>query len=196
MRAEDWDTRYAAAQQWSDDPNALSASLLADVPAGRALEVAAGEGRMALWLASRGWTVTALDFSPVGLQRGRQRAQERGLQIDWQVADATAAEFGEQAYDLVLVLYLHLPRQALTEVLERAARAVAPGGLLLVLGHDRDNLERGVGGPPDPDVLHDVELLRSAAAGLEVQQAEQVDRRVDEGTAIDTLLLARRPGSR
>jgi SAM-dependent methyltransferase len=190
-----WDDRYAAAQQWSDEPNALAASLLADVPAGRALDVAAGEGRMALWLASRGWATTALDFSAVGLQRGRQRAEERGLQIDWQVADATTADLGEQAYDLVLVLYLHLARHVLPTVIARCARAVAPGGLLLVLGHDRDNLERGVGGPPDPEVLYDAELLRSAAAGLEVQRAEQVDRRVGEDTAIDTLLLARRPAS-
>ncbi|MEX2290236.1 MAG: class I SAM-dependent methyltransferase [Mycobacteriales bacterium] len=92
MRAEDWDNRYAAAQQWSDEPNALAASLLANVPAGRALDVAAGEGRMSLWLVSRGWTVTALDFSPVGLQRGQQRAQERGLQIDWQVGEDTAVD--------------------------------------------------------------------------------------------------------
>jgi len=193
MRAEDWDTRYAAAQQWSDEPNALAAHLLAEVPARRALDVAAGEGRMALWLASRGWSVTALDFSPVGLQRGRQRAQERGLQVDWQVADATAADFGERTYDLVLVLYLQLSRQVLPEVLARCARAVAPGGLLFVLGHDRDNLERGFGGPPDPDVLYDVELLRTAADGLEVQRAEQVERVVGESTAIDVLLLARRP---
>jgi ubiquinone/menaquinone biosynthesis C-methylase UbiE len=166
------------------------------VPAGRALDVAAGEGRMALWLASRGWSVTALDFSPVGLQRGRQRAQERGLQVDWQVADATAANFGEQTYDLVLVLYLQLSRQVLPEVLARCARAVAPAGLLFVLGHDRDNLQRGFGGPPDPDVLYDVELLRAATDGLEVQRAEQVERVVGENTAIDALLLARRPEGR
>lgn len=132
----------------------------------------------------------------MGLGRGRQRAQERGLQVDWQVADATAAPLGEQTYDLVLLLYLQLPRQVLPEVLARCARAVAPGGLLLVLGHDRDNLERGIGGQPDPDVLYDVELLRAAAGGLEVQHTEQVERVVGESTAIDALLLARRPETR
>lgn len=70
---------------------------------------------------------------------------------------------------------------------------MAPGGLLLALGHDRDNLLHGFGGPPDPDVLYDVELLRTAADGLEVQRAEQVERVVGENTATDTLLLARRP---
>ena len=193
MRAQEWDDRYAASQHWSDEPNALAAALLADLPAGRAIDVAAGEGRMALWLASLDWKVTALDFSAVGLQRGRQRAQERGLEVEWQVADATEVELPEAAYDLVLVLYLHLFRQVMPDVLIRCARAVAPGGLLFVLGHDRDNLERGVGGPPDPDVLYDVELLRSAAAELDVQRAEQVERQVGERTAVDTLLVARRP---
>jgi SAM-dependent methyltransferase len=192
MQAEDWDARYAAAQQWCDEPNALAAGLLADLPPGRALDLAAGEGRMALWLASLGWQVTALDFSAVGLARGRERAQQRGLSVDWRLADATEAELGEQAYDLVLVLYLHLPRPRLGEVLHRAARAVAPGGLLLALGHDMDNLHRGVGGPPDPAVLYDVDLLRDAAEGLDVQRAEQVERTVGEATAVDTLLLARR----
>ena len=89
----------------------------------------------------------------------------------------------------------HLSRQVLPEVLARCAQAVPPGGLLLVLGHDRDNLQRGVGGPPDPDVLYDVEMLRSAADGLEVHRVEQVERKVGDNTAIDTLLLAGRPTS-
>jgi SAM-dependent methyltransferase len=190
MDVQDWDDRYAAAQQWSEAPNALASDLLSDRPPGRALDVAAGEGRMALWLASRGWTVTALDFSAVGLDRGRRRAHDLGLQIDWQVADATSADFGEQAFDLVLVLYLHLPRAQMPAVLARCARAVAPGGVLLALGHDRDNLTRGVGGPPDVDVLYDVDLLREGAAELRVRRAEQVERAVGDQTAIDTLLMA------
>lgn len=193
MDARDWDSRYADGQQWSDEPNALAAQLLADLPPGRALDLAAGEGRMALWLARRGWQVTALDFSAVGLERGRARATQLDLSVDWQVADATTTDLGEVRFDLVLVLYLHLPRGAIEDVLRRCAAAVAEGGRLLVLGHDRDNLERGVGGPPDPDVLYDVELLRSAAQGLTVERAEQAQRQVADATAIDTLLLARRP---
>jgi SAM-dependent methyltransferase len=193
MTAADWDERYAAGRQWSDEPNALAASLLTGVPPGRALDVAAGEGRMSLWLAALGWRVTALDFSSTGLDRGRARAAERGLEVDWQVADVTTAELGEQAQDLVLVLYLHLPRPALEAVLERCAAAVAPGGRLLVLGHDRDNLVRGVGGPPDASVLYDVELLRAVADGLEVERVEQVERPVGEQVAVDTLLVAHRP---
>lgn len=192
MDAQEWDARYAVAPQWSDAPNALAAELLSDLPPGRALDVAAGEGRMALWLASRGWQVTALDFSATGLARGRERAEQRGLEVDWRVADATATDLGEQAYDLVLVLYLHLPHAPLADVLARCARAVAPGGRLLVLGHDRENLLRGTGGPQDAALLYDVDALWAAAAGLVVERLGQVERRVDDRVAIDTLLVARR----
>jgi ubiquinone/menaquinone biosynthesis C-methylase UbiE len=193
VKAEDWDARYAAAQQWSDEPNALAARLLAQVPPGRALDVAAGEGRMALWLAARGWSVTALDFSAAGLARGRERAAGLDLDVSWRVADATTADLGEAEWDLVLVLYLHLPHHDLEQVLVRCARAVAPGGMLLVLGHDRDNT---VGGPPDPAVRYDLALLRASAHDLEVVRAEQVERPVGGEVALDTLLLARRPDRR
>lgn len=192
MTAQDWNSRYAGAQQWSDEPNALAASLLVNMPPGRALDLAAGEGRMALWLAACGWRVTALDFSVVGLERGKARATELGVDVDWQVADATTVELGQQLYDLVLVLYLHLPRTQLPGVLSRAAASVAPGGRLLVLGHDQDNLERGVGGPQDRELLYDTSLLRAGAEGLDLQRLEQVERPVGERTAVDTLLLARR----
>lgn len=192
MDAQDWDSRYAAVQQWSDEPNALAATLLSPAPPGRALDLAAGEGRMALWLAQRGWEVTALDFSGVGLQRGKARAAGLGVDVAWQVADATTADFGDRRYDLVLVLYLHLETERLLPVLNRAAAAVATGGSLLVLGHDRENLTRGFGGPQDPAVLYDVDMLGAAAHDLKVERLEQVERPVGEHVAVDTLLVARR----
>lgn len=192
MDAQQWDARYTAAQQWSDEPNAVAASALAELPPGRALDLAAGEGRMALWLARRGWQVSALDFSAVGLERGKVRAEALGVDVDWQVADATAVDLGAEQFDLVLVLYLHVPRPALLPVLNRAAAAVAEGGRLLVLGHDRENLDRGVGGPQDADVLYDNHLLAAAAEQLEIERLARVERAVGDATAIDTLLMARR----
>lgn len=191
--ARAWDERYAASELvWSAEPNALAAGLVRDLPPGKALDLAAGEGRMALWLAGLGWQVTALDFSVVGLEKGRTRAHSLGLSIEWQLADATSAELPKAAYDLVLILYLHLPRDVFRGVLDRSATAVAPGGHLLALGHDRDNLVRGVGGPQDPGLLWDTELLRPRE-GLEAVRLEQVERTAATGTAVDTLLLAQRP---
>lgn len=188
-----WDERYASSGLvWSAEPNALAASLLSGLTPGRALDVAAGEGRMALWLAGLGWQVTALDFSAVGLSKGRSRAEELGLQVDWRLADATTADLGEFVYDLVMVLYLHLTEQEIRGLLGRCARALAPGGHLLVLGHDKDNLLRGVGGPQDARLLYDTTLL-SPPGDLQVLRLEQVDRPAAGGVAVDTLLLATRP---
>lgn len=196
MRAEDWDARYAVAPVWSQGPNAVVAELLGPLPPGRAVDLGAGEGRHALWLAERGWQVIAVDFSGAGLARGRALANERGLDVTWEVADVTGWEPATPV-DLVLVAYLQLPEQVLVGILRKAASWLVPGGHLLVLGHDRANLERGHGGPQDPDVLHTAQILAAAAERLEVLDLEQVERPVttDEGprTAVDTLLLARRP---
>jgi SAM-dependent methyltransferase len=200
MDAGDWDERYRSAELvWTAGPNRFVVERTADLAPGTALDLAAGEGRNALWLAERGWHVTALDYSQVGIERGARLAADRDVRIEWQVADATTAPFDARSYDLVLIAYLHLPPRELADVHVRAARAVAPGGTLLIVGHDRTNLEDGYGGPQDPTVLIDpaevADQIRSA--GLEVVEAERVTREVetDDGTrtAIDALVVGRRP---
>ena len=101
MRAEDWNARYEARRQWSEGPNALIEELLRDVPPGAAVDLAAGEGRHALWLASRGWDVTAVDFSSVGVGRGR--AQPGADRVRWVTADVLAWAAPSSSLDLVLV---------------------------------------------------------------------------------------------
>jgi SAM-dependent methyltransferase len=192
VRAEDWDERYAERQQWSAEPNALVAELLDDLPAGDAVDLAAGEGRHALWLAGRGWRVTAVDFSDVGLDRGR--GQPGADRVTWVTADVLTWSAPPASVDLVLVAYLHLPEADLLALLERAVGWLRPDGRLLVLGHDVDNLERGVGGPQEPAILHSVERLRPVADLLAVDRLEQVQRATPAGTALDTLLWGRRQG--
>jgi SAM-dependent methyltransferase len=193
MRAEEWDERYAERQQWSTEPNALVADLLSDLPAGDAVDLAAGEGRHALWLARRGWRVTAVDFSDVGLSRGR--GEPGGDRVSWVTADVTAWSAEPASVDLVLVAYLHLPEPETTDLLRRAVGWLRPGGRLLLLGHDVENVTRGVGGPQEQAILHSVDRLAPVAALLEVDRLEQVPRATPEGTALDTLLLGRRGAS-
>ncbi|SNR86465.1 class I SAM-dependent methyltransferase [Blastococcus mobilis] len=192
MDAAEWDRRYAEARQWSVEPNRTAAELIGSLPPGRALDVATGEGRMALWLAAGGWEVEAIDFSAVGLRRGQENAPP-GAQVTWRVADVITADLGNGQFDLVLVLYLHLPRARLVDVLARSAAAVRPGGHLLVLGHDRENITRRTGGPQDPDLLYDPELLGGAVPGWRISRLDRIDRSTDSGTAVDTLLFAQRP---
>jgi SAM-dependent methyltransferase len=191
MRAEDWDQRYAERQQWSAEPNRLVAALLADLPPGDAVDLAAGEGRHALWLAGLGWQVTAVDFADVGLARARRRPGAD--RVDWVTADVTTWSARPAGFDLVLVAYLHLPMVDILDVLTRAVGWLRPGGRLLVLGHDVENIASGVGGPQEPAILHSVERLAPVGALLDVDRLEQVRRDTPEGTALDTLLWGRRP---
>ena len=196
MKAEDWDARYARTESvWSLEPNAWVAETLAHVEPGAAVDLGAGEGRNALWLASLGWEVTAVDYSAVGLAKGARRAADLGLDVSWVTADATTW-VSPDLVDLVLVSYLQLPAAELSRAIRTAAGYLAPGGTLALVGHDRDNLTRGVGGPQDPAVLHTVEELVAAAsgldgAGLEVVECRQVERVTAAGAAIDTVLIAR-----
>ena len=191
--AATWDARYAQSERlWSPSPNATIAEIAGPMHPGRALDVGAGEGRHAVWLAALGWTVTAVDFSEVGIGRGRLEAESRGIPVDWVVADVREwTPPAGPAYDLVLVAYLHLEG----DVLSRARDWLAPGGHLVVLGHARRNLTDGVGGPQDARLLHTEAQLRAAADGLHIERLGEVRRPTPEGDAIDIALVARRTGS-
>ena len=186
-----WDDRYSATDRlWSRQPNATVAEVIGPMPPGRALDLGAGEGRHAAWLADQGWQVTAVDFSTVGIARGR--AEAGGDAVEWVVADVrTWSPPAGVVFDLVLVVYLHL----FDDGFARVAQWLAPGGALVVVGHALRNLADGVGGPRDPRLLHTEEQLRRAAAGLEIEQLREVLRPTDAGVAIDLLLVARRRAS-
>jgi SAM-dependent methyltransferase len=191
VRAGDWDERYAERQQWSSEPNALIAELLTGLPPGDAVDLAAGEGRHALWLAGLGWRVTAVDFSAVGLARGA--AQPGAERVSWVTADVTTWTAPPASQDLVVVAYLHLSQDDTVAVLTRAVGWLRPGGRLLGLGHDLANIDHGVGGPQEPTILHSVDRLAPVAELLTVDRLEQVRRETPAGTALDTLLWGRRP---
>jgi hypothetical protein len=124
-------------------------------------------------------------------------AEQRSVDVTWVHADLVAYEPAQGAFDLVLLLYLHVPPEERRRILAAAQSALAPDGTLLVVGHDTDNIEHGVGGPQDASLLYTPDDLAGDLdlRGLEVEKAESVLRPVaDEGRdAIDALLRARRP---
>lgn len=198
MNRDEWNARYAEPGLfWSAEPNVFLVEQAADLQPGRALDLGAGEGRNAIWLAERGWRVTAVDFAEAGLAKAREIARRRGVEVDLVHADLTSYVPDVAAFDLVVVLYLHLPRLELTGVLTRAREAVAPGGTFLLVGHDRSNLERGFGGPKHPEVLYTAEEIASLLDGLAIEAAETRRRSVEteQGTRhpIDCLVRARAP---
>lgn len=136
--SEFWDGLYSERNQvWSGKPNAVLVREIETVAPGRALDLGCGEGADALWLAERGWTVTGVDISAVALERAARHAREAGLseRTVWLHRDLADWE-PDGEFDLVSAQFLHSPLELPRErVLAAAARVVAPGGLLLVVGH-------------------------------------------------------------
>ena len=193
MDSTAWNERYHQAEWvWSLAPNRFVAEQLAGLSPGRALDLACGEGRNALWLARQGWRVTAVDFAEVALDKGRRRAAKDGLELEWIAADLTVYVPEPGGFDLVLIAYLHLQPGDMRAVLSRAANALAPSGMLFVVGHDATNPAEGVGGPQDPGILYTPETIATSLDTLRIDRAERVKRPVDGAPrpAIDTLVVA------
>lgn len=190
MDSAAWDARYAASERvWSVEPNQFVAAHLASLAPGRALDLAAGEGRNAVWLSTLEWDVTAVDYSAVAIERGRAS----GADVTWVVGDVlTCALPADQ--DLVLVSYLQLPATQMRQVWPRAFAALRPGGTLFVIGHDSSNLTEGVGGPQDPDCLYVADDVLDAlhTDDLLIEEAGRVPRVTEAGTAYDVLVKVRR----
>jgi SAM-dependent methyltransferase len=196
MDAQEWDRRYTDTPWiWSGEPNVWVVRELSELPAGRALDLGAGEGRNAVWLARRGWQVDAVDFSAVALKRAEDLARIHEVALRTHVADMTRFAPEPEAYDLVLLAYLHLEPGAMDGVLRTAVGAARSGGTLLLIGHDVSNLTQGVGGPQDPRVLTSVDKVTSAWQDTaDIVSAGVVRREVatesGKAWALDTLVRA------
>jgi SAM-dependent methyltransferase len=196
-----WDERYSRAEfEWSMHPSQFVTAELDGLTPGRALDLAAGEGRNSVWLAEHGWAVTAVDFSRVGLAKGRNLAAARGVpdgRVEWVVADLADYIPARDTFDLVLIAYLQVGAGLRARVLSASAAALAPGGTLLLVGHDLANLTEGTGGPRYPEVLYTPEAVTAELGGLRILRAERVRRTVPRpdgpAPAIDTLVRAERP---
>jgi SAM-dependent methyltransferase len=197
---ERWNRRWAGERAHaSSAPSEFLVAETEALPPGRALDVACGAGRNAVWLARRGWRVTGVDFSDVALRAARDLAASVGVEVEWIEADAVTWIPPRRAYDLVTVMYLQLPARERRAALGHAADAVGPGGTLLVVGHDLLNLTEGWGGPTQAEVLFTPEDVVSEIGGLVIESARRVRRAVTEGAgareAIDALVRARRPAA-
>ena len=197
MNHEEWDRRYAGSELlWSAEPNRFLVAEVTGLPPGRALDLACGEGRNAVWLAQVGWQVSGVDFSRVAIEKARRLAGARKVEVEWLICDLLHYQPPPEAFDLVILFYLQLPTGEREQIVEAAARAVAPGGTFLLVAHDSRNLEDGYGGPSDPAVLYTAEDVVADLNGLEIERAELVNRpvRTPEGeqVALDVLIRAHR----
>lgn len=196
MRREIWDQKYAETDRlWGREPNRFLVAEVSELPPGRALDLACGEGRNTIWLAERGWRTTGVDFSEVAIAKAREQAGAASLDVEFVCEDLLEYEPEPETFDLVLVFYLQLPEDELRLVLRGASGAVAPGGTFLLVGHDLTNMTDGVGGPSDPSVLYTPDDIVAELSGLVIERAERVLRDIadEDRPAIDALVRARRP---
>jgi SAM-dependent methyltransferase len=153
-KAGDWNERYAGAEQvWSGHPNAALVAEVGALAPGRALDVGCGEGADAIWLAGRGWRVTALDVSTVALDRARTAAAQAGVDVEWTHAGLLEATLPRGAFDLVSAQYPALLRSPGRDAERALLAAVAPAGHLLVVHHELTDaaIERARAHGFDPD---------------------------------------------
>ncbi len=181
----DWDRRYGGEPIWSGNPNGSLVHEVTGIVPGRALDVGAGEGGDAVWLAEQGWQVTATDISQRGLDRVAAEARRRNLAIECVQADANApGAFQDGAYDLVSAHYASIPRTPDDRGVRNLLSAVAPGGVLLVVGHDLAPMRTPVDIATttrafDPDAyvrVDDVVAALSASPAWEVEAHELRER--------------------
>lgn len=191
-----WNRRYQAVDRlWSRDPNASLADFAAGLSPGGALDLGAGEGRNAVWLARQGWRVTALDVSDVALSRAAARAAEEGVELECVVGDWREQPLAASSFELVVISYMHPQPDEHPSMYDRARGALAPGGHLFVVGvHARDHGRRG---PPDSSRLLTPERLRALLTDLEVLRCGSVtydrDRDGERSQVTDVVAIARRP---
>jgi len=199
-----WDERYRSKDAlWSGEPNPHLVEEAADLPPGEALDIGAGEGADAIWLAERGWRVTGVDISAIAIERASGQATRAGVdiaaRISWLQHDLLAWEPPPDRFDLVSSQYLHLPSAPRQLLFDHLAAAVAPGGTLLIVGHHPSDMETTVRRPRLPDLFFtgDDIARRLDTGAWEVVTNAAAPRQVTDpdGRAVtvhDTVLCARR----
>ncbi|MFM9968317.1 MAG: SAM-dependent methyltransferase [Burkholderiales bacterium] len=198
-----WNTRFSIdSYLFGKAPNAFLAAQKGRLKAGgKALSIADGEGRNGVWLAEQGLQVTAFDFSPVGAQKARKLATERGVaeKYQTQVAELSAWDWDATQFDIIAAIFIQFatpPERA--HMFAGICRALKPGGVLLLQGYRPEQIAYATGGPRVPEQMYTASLLKDAFAALEILELREHDSEVDEGEGHGGMsalldLMARRP---
>lgn len=196
----DWDARYHE-EGWAfgTDPNDFLREQAHQLPRGRVLCLAEGQGRNAVWLAQRGHDVTAMDQSAKGLEDARRLATERGVTIATVCADLADWEIEPGAWPGIVSIFAHVPGDVRRLVHARVERGLAPGGVFILEAYRPEQIGRGTGGPPEDERMVNLARLRRELPSLEFVIAREIDREVLEGhrhrgmSSVVQLVARRRP---
>lgn len=182
MESSFWDERYAQeAYVYGKQPNAFLAAALEDMPVGKLLLPCEGEGRNAVYAASLGWEVTAFDYSESGKAKCLAWSQEKGVTVDYTIADAAVFDYGKAKYDAVALIFAHFPEGLRQHVHRQVVAALKPGGKLILEAFNPLQLNNFSGGPKSKDLLYTVNILAADFGDLSVTLLEEATTVLDEG---------------
>jgi SAM-dependent methyltransferase len=196
-----WDSRFSAeGYAYGTQPNDFLVEvtpLLPPAPA-KVLSLGEGEGRNGVYLASRGYQVTGVDASAVGLRKAERLAAERGLSLTAVVTDLADFTVRPGAWDVVVAIFCHLPMPLRRTVHRAVVEGLRPGGVFVLEAYTPAQLALKTGGPPVRELLYTAEELREELAGLELpilreRERDVVEGRLHTGRAAVVQVLGRKP---
>lgn len=182
---EFWDQHYADdAYIFGTTPNIfLAAQQHLLKPGQRALAVADGEGRNGVWLAQQGLDVLALDISPVGVAKARKLAAEKGVAIQFEIADVRNWGWPENSFDIVAAIFIQFASpDERGKLFHSLMRVLKPGGYLILQGYTPKQIEYKTGGPPNAENMYTPQLLRESFAGMDILHLREHEDFIAEGT--------------
>ena len=177
-----WDVRYSDAEYvYGTAPNEFLVSVADQIPRGKVLSLAEGEGRNAVYLAELGCKVLGVDASAIGLGKAQRLAEERGVTIETRVEDLTNFHIEPDSWDAIVSIFCHLPSGIRSSVHNKVVAGLRPGGVFVLEAYTPTQLKLKTGGPPTADMLMTLNLLRTELAGLRFVHARELERDVIEG---------------
>ncbi len=177
-----WDERYSSQDYaYGKEPNTFLAQHYKKISGKKVLCLAEGEGRNAVFLASQGYEVTAVDLSAVGLKKAQQLAAEKQVTLTCIQADLCTFQLDDTQWDGIVSIFCHLPKGARTRLHQQVAGALKRGGVFLLEAYSPRQVGFGTGGPQDTDMLVSIEDLTNELSGLELEHLQELEREVVEG---------------
>lgn len=177
-----WNERYSQSDYvYGESPNAFFEEILHQLPSGDIILPCDGEGRNAVYAASKGWRVKAFDLSEAGKLKADNLAHKFGVSIDFQIMDATLATFEDQSADVVALIYTHLPPHIRTILHNNSKKWIKSGGVVLLEAFCPDQINNTSGGPQDLNMLYTKEMLSEDFKDLSVDLLDYKEIDLNEG---------------
>jgi SAM-dependent methyltransferase len=177
-----WNERYAVENYvYGTEPNNFLKEELPKLPSGKILFPGEGEGRNAVFAAQLGWDVTAFDASSEAKAKAQRLARAKGVTINYQLAPYDEAEFPDESFDALALIYTHIPGNLRHTYHEKFIRYLKPGGKIILEGFRKNQIHNNTGGPKDSNMLWSKEELENDFAGLSKLDIQELETQLQEG---------------